>query len=445
MSVRHPGQPARNWWLVLLAVTLLATMSSVAQASTWTASYAAAISSGSRISAGATVPLTLTLGNDSASASLGSAELTVGSNATHSKFTFMSVDSYARLNGTASRGVATLAGDVIQLRNLSLPPRAFVTVAFTAQADCEAGDYRWIVSAKPTDDFSGAASLTLQAGPATRLTIPVGGECELEFLRQPAAAEVSAGITDGPLDPAASPIQVQVESESGQIVTESDDEVTLSIDHVPPGGTGELDGTTTVEPVDGVATFCDTQQLPHCELPSIGTHGQGYTLSARSEESDSVESKPFDVVDDGVVCTQQGPCRVYARFGETASAIRVLAEPGDLVSVSIGVDRLRCHGYTTTSEVVTFGSTAGSVTGGKLTFDEGSNTKPASAYQLCFSSSLPFTDRYGHVVPPGGSGILPDCSMEVGPPCTVSRTENEATGYVTLRFLSPAGDPRIQG
>jgi hypothetical protein len=95
--------------------------------------------------------------------------------------------------------------------------------------------------------------------------------------------------------------------------------------------------------------------------------------------------------------------------------------------------------------VVTFGSTAGSVTGGKLTFDEGSNTKPASAYQLCFSSSLPFTDRYGHVVPPGGSGILPDCSMEVGPPCTVSRTENEATGYVTLRFLSPAGDPRIQG
>jgi hypothetical protein len=444
MSIRNPGPPARFSWRVLFAVTLLLlAIQRVALAGNRTGSSTASISSMSRIGAGDTVRLTLTLRND-ASTSLGSADLSAGVDATHSRFIYLGVDPAPRLNGTAPRGQASLAGGgVLQLRNLVLPPHAFVTVSFTAQADCESGAYGWSVRAKPTADFGGGAAFA--PGPSTSLTTPVEGECELQFLRQPADAQVGAGITNSPLDAAGSPIQVRLESDSGQVVNHSDDQVTLSIGHVPPGGTGQLDGTTTVRPVDGVATFCDPNQVPHCHLPSIPAHGQGYTLSASTEESEPATSTPFDIVDDGVVCSNHGPCRVYARFGETASAIKAFAAPGDRVSVSIGVDTIHCHGYTTTSEVVTYASTAGSVTAGKITFDEGSNSKPISEYQLCFSSSLPFTDRYGNHVPPGGSGVLPDCSEEVGPPCTVSRTENPITGYVTITFLSPAGDPRVQG
>src|SRR5213076_1817835 len=127
---------------------------------------------------------------------------------------------------------------------------------------------------------------TLEPPPATSLTTAVDGTCKLAFVTAPADAQTGSSITHSPLDTAGSHIQVGVETQDGVIVSTSTAPIQLSIGTVPPGGTSLLDGTTLVSAVNGVATFCDSGILPGCSLPSIDTHGQGYTLSASSSGID---------------------------------------------------------------------------------------------------------------------------------------------------------------
>jgi hypothetical protein len=195
--------------------------------------------------------------------------------------------------------------------------------------------------------------------------------------------------------------------------------------------------------VGGVATFCDTAQNPGCGLPSIGSHGQGYTLSATATGIDTAISTSFNVVDSGAICKNSGQCQVQAKIADTTGLVSVTAAPGDLLSVSISVETLTCTGYTPTSGVVTFFSTAASVSSVTITIDAASVTKAASQFQVCFSSTLPFTDRSGNLVPAGGAGLLADCSKKTGPPCTVSRVKDKA-GNVIVTLQAPEGDPRIQ-
>jgi hypothetical protein len=329
-------------------------------------------------------------------------------------------------------GAARTDGHTVRLRHLGIAPGAFVSISLVAQAACDAGRYTWTVVA---------------AGFTQHLTTAVDGECGLQFIRQPADTEVGASITDAPLQ-LGDPIQVAVESEHGQRVTEDNEAVTLGIANVPPGGTSTLDGTTTVEPVDGIATFCDPNQIPDCELPSIAAHGQGYTLSATTGEVNGEEqaiSDPFNIVDDGKVCTDAGLCTVQTRFDDTGARIGILAQPGDRLDVSIGVDQLTCEGYTNTSQVVTYDTVTDSDALGSLSFEKEPSGRRITGYYVCFSSSVGFVDRYHHYVPPGGSGILPDCAVVQVSPCMVSRHFDPGSGYVTLAFRSPAGDPKVVG
>ena len=196
--------------------------------------------------------------------------------------------------------------------------------------------------------------------------------------------------------------------------------------------------------VNGVATFCDSQVLPGCTLPSIGTHGQGYTLSASSAGIDPAASSTFNVVDNGLVCKNAGQCQVQAKVADTTGLVTVTSAPGDLLSVSVGVDSLSCSGYAVTSQVVTYASTSAGVATVVLTIDAASVNKPASQYRICFSSTLPFTDRSGNLVPAGGSGLLADCSNKVGPPCMLPTVKDKA-GNIFLTLQGPAGDPRVGG
>jgi len=64
---------------------------------------------------------------------------------------------------------------------------------------------------------------------------------------------------------------------------------------------------------------------------------------------------------------------------------------------------------------------------------------PGRGFKVCYSSSTPFVDLYGHLVT---TGLLPLCPR-VGntPPCVISSTHTG--GIFTEKFVVPASDPRF--
>ncbi len=111
------------------------------------------------------------------------------------------------------------------------------------------------------------------------------------------------------------------------------------------------------------------------------------------------------------------------------------------------------------------GAASGGVKTATFTLLKAFVTKPASAYEACFASPLPFTTKSG--APAAGVdsdgngsvdtyvGLLPTCSSgggygdrksgdcSVGPPCVVSRVKDRY-GNVTLTITAPPGDPRVK-
>lgn len=106
---------------------------------------------------------------------------------------------------------------------------------------------------------------------------PSGEPVALEFSVHP--SETTAGQVISPA------VEVQVVDEDGALVTDSSAEITVAIEDNPAGGT--LAGTTTIQAVDGVATFEDL---------SVDEVGNGYTLSASGTDLDGDISDPFDIV-----------------------------------------------------------------------------------------------------------------------------------------------------
>jgi alpha-tubulin suppressor-like RCC1 family protein len=120
--------------------------------------------------------------------------------------------------------------------------------------------------------ISAAAAAT--SGAATVTVDQVG--VELAFVVQP--AEEYVGVT---IDPG---VKVEIRDANGHSVEDADEVVTLAIGNNPGGGT--LSGTTTVVPVDGVATFDNL---------TIDEAGTGYTLTATSGTVPAATSASFDV------------------------------------------------------------------------------------------------------------------------------------------------------
>src|SRR5262245_57499190 len=84
---------------------------------------------------------------------------------------------------TNRNGIAG-TGQVLELRNLGLPPDGFVTVTIGVRMPCAAGDYLWQVQAKQSNDFSGTPGNDL--GPVSgNPTTTVTGQCVLNFVAQP--------------------------------------------------------------------------------------------------------------------------------------------------------------------------------------------------------------------------------------------------------------------
>ncbi len=99
----------------------------------------------------------------------------------------------------------------------------------------------------------------------------------LSFVAQPAS--MTAGSVSG------SAIQVAVLDDADEVFSTAGSSVTIALGANPAGGV--LSGTTTVSPVNGVATFSDL---------SIDRAGQGYTLIATYEDLSATSSATFAVM-----------------------------------------------------------------------------------------------------------------------------------------------------
>ncbi|MBI4422072.1 MAG: hypothetical protein HY560_14705, partial [Gemmatimonadetes bacterium] len=106
------------------------------------------------------------------------------------------------------------------------------------------------------------------------------GATKLAFTVPPGNTQAGALITPA--------VQVAVQDAAGNTVTTATNAVTVAIGTNPAGGV--LAGTTTVNAVNGVATFSNL---------SIGQVGAGYTLSASASGIAGAASTAFDVLGTG--------------------------------------------------------------------------------------------------------------------------------------------------
>jgi hypothetical protein len=152
-----------------------------------------------------------------------------------------------------------------------------------------------------------------------------------------------------------------------------------------------------------------------------------------------------------VACEANASCSGTATDGTTTAEVQVDpgATPTVLTVTLLPDDPITCQAgegtYQGTSATVDFNITSTDRTKTvTLTIDSSLvGDRSASDFQVCYSSNMPFTDRFGNPIPVGSAGLLPDCAFEGDPvpPCVLDRVSNE-DGSVSVRFFAPEGDPK---
>lgn len=355
---------------------------------------------------------TIDITNNSATVQLGSANLTVPAD--------FQVESFS-----TTRGTATLVGNVVQLRFLGLLTGETATVTVDATVPCLDGDRTWGFVGKQSSNFTGASNFGFAPGSNVITHLPGACDFSLAFITQPADATVGQSITGVAFNETATPVEVGLVDDNGDVVPSASATVSLAIGANPSGGT--LLGTTSVATVDGVASFPGI---------SIDATGLDYTLVASSDGMDSVESTEFLIADDGTVCTGS-TCTATATAGNTTASVSATGlTPSDSLFVVLDVETLDCPTYTELSSVVTFGSTGNKKKRITITVE---NPPPRDGgFEVCYESPTPFTNKDLAVVT---LGLLPGCgAVNKIPPCIVQKTTTP--DLVTISFTAPAGDPK---
>jgi subtilase family serine protease len=182
----------------------------------------------------------------------------------------------------------------------------------------------------------GSGALTATDGsltPATSNTFSaVVVPSRLAFAQEPTDSNIAAAI--------APPVTVDVEDLYGQLVTTDSSAVSLAI----TGGTAVLGGVTTVNAVNGVATFNDLT------VPTAGT----YTLNATDSSLNGAQSSDFTVAIPGIVVPAVKHSSLAASY-IAGSKVRASVSLTQSTAVTGGVD-----GMVTTSVYAI--STSGSMT-----------------------------------------------------------------------------------
>src|SRR4051794_10980974 len=147
---------------------------------------------------------------------------------------------------------ATVSGNAVQVRGMSLTAGNSLTVSVVADVPCSPGVLAWTVQAKQANDFKGPPGNDMTLAQPSSLTTTVSGQCRLQFATQPANARVGEAISGTPYAPGP-PVSVEIVDGSGARVTGSSANVTVA----PGAGSaaGTLTGTTTAATVLGAASF----------------------------------------------------------------------------------------------------------------------------------------------------------------------------------------------
>lgn len=121
-----------------------------------------------------------------------------------------------------------------------------------------------------------ATSGTLASATSNAFDITAGPATQLSFSTQPGSA-----VAGSPLSP--QPV-VQVLDAQGNLVSSYTGAISLALGNNP--GSGTLNGTLTVNAVNGIATFTGL---------SVSKAGIGYTLRATASGLTDATSQPFDI------------------------------------------------------------------------------------------------------------------------------------------------------
>jgi hypothetical protein len=314
---------------------------------------------------------------------------------------------------------------VIQLRFLDLQPSESATVTVDTTVACVSGDRVWGFVGKQSSTFVGAPNFGLALGSSLITHMPGACDFSLAFVTQPTNATVNEAITGSPFDEAGAPVAVGLVDDGGNVVPTASATISLAIGANPSGGV--LSGTTTVDTVDGVASFPGI---------SIDATGLDYTLVASADGEDSVESNTFVIADDGLECTGT-TCTATATAGNTTATVTANGlTPSDTLFVVLDVETLDCPNYVEVSSVVTFESTGNKKK--RITITVQNPPPRDGGFEVCYESPTPFTDNAGNVVT---LGLLPGCgAVNKIPPCIVQKTTT--LDQVTITFNAPAGDPK---
>jgi hypothetical protein len=281
---------------------------------------------------------------------------------------------------------------------------------------------------------------------------PTGGAAPAEtsgqslaFAVQPAKTIVNQVIAGTDANPAGTPLTVDVLNSDGSVDTTSSAPVTIALAPNPSGGV--LSGTTTVNAVNGVATFTTL---------TIDKAGLGYRLLATSPGVAPATSRAFDEVDAATRCTGKGSCSTTASTQTSTFNVTVPGGATTVLSVSFDVGTpLVCPGYTA-QDANWFSFLSSSTANGKVVTYQvrpsAAGRETVGATQFCLGAPYAFESRAGGqagpgVLPDGSSGfiaLLPNCHTTSLGPCIASRSttpdDRSPTGFdVVLAVKFPAG------
>jgi len=214
----------------------------------------------------------------------------------------------------------------------------------------------------------GAALLGCGTDEANRPLVPA----RLEFASQPAAT-VTSQVPLGD-------IRIQVVAEDGRLVTTEQESVTISL--ASSDTAAHLAGTTTVQSVQGVATFTDL---------SVARAGSDFRLVARAAGLDSALSTPFQIVAAPAASLRFDPVQTSTVMAgsNVQLVVRSVDAAGNPMSatgtVTLGYSRVAPFGLTTAPDSI-FGSTTARLQDGVAIFP-GISFQKTGGYALFASTT----------------------------------------------------------
>jgi len=298
---------------------------------------------------------------------------------------------------------------------------------------------------------AGLPTLAAAQSPCEVITIESLTGCHFAFTAQPADAKVDATITTVAGDVTGAPVTVTAQDSEGATDTTFNGNVTLSLNSGPEGAA--LGGTTTVQAVDGVATF---------DAFSADTVGAGYSVLASTDDPsfsfDPAFSQTFTIGNEA--CPPTSACSFTASntetdFGKTGTITGSInsngGNGGGVILGTYGDAGIDCPGYVEhTQGTLTFSVTSDELKRVFITVPKvlvkADPDNGIAHYQVCFSDPIGFTDINHQPVPPGGVGLLPKCVLDAlgnptNVPCVFQKSKTGA-GVVRIGFYAPKDDPK---